>query len=62
MSKRYQLRRGDICPCCGQTIETDDAEMLDLITRVALYMEQIGSGTRHLSAVGFEWPEEDDDG
>ena len=63
MAKRYQLRRGDVCPCCGQRILTDDPEILDTLTSFAMLCEQRGSRERAdgwLARVGFEWPEEDE--
>lgn len=47
MAKRYELRRGDTCPCCGQTIETDDPDALKILTLFAKYLPD------------YEWPEED---
>ena len=29
-----RLRRGDPCPCCGQPIETDDPDVLALLTEI----------------------------
>lgn len=60
MSKRYELRKGDMCPCCGQTIETDDPEVLSLLTVFALGVQSPRSTERWLRTVGFEWPEADD--
>lgn len=57
MSKRYALRRGDICPCCGQKIGTDDGEVLATLTSLAAGLEASEPGRRYLAAVGFEWPE-----
>lgn len=62
MAKRYELRRGDMCPCCGQKIETDDQTVLDTLTSFAKTLSDRGSienenGWLHL--VGFSWPEED---
>ena len=56
MAKRYKLRRGDTCPCCGQKIETDDPEVLKRLASIALQMTPSG----WLQRIGFEWPEEDE--
>lgn len=60
MSKRYELRRGDTCPCCGQRIETDDPFVLSELAAFAKQMERTASGRVYLSAIGFAWPEDDD--
>lgn len=61
MSKRYELRRGDICPCCGQKISTDVGEVLATLASLAAGLEASELGRRYLAAVGFEWPEADDE-
>ena len=61
MSKRYELRRGDICPCCGQKISTDDGEALARLADLAAGLEASEPGRRYLAAIGFEWPEADDE-
>lgn len=60
MSKRFELRRGDTCPCCGQKIETEDPLALAHIEALALRLERTEKGREYLRAVGFEWPEEDE--
>lgn len=62
MSKRHDLRRGDICPCCGQKISADDGETLARLADFAAGLEALELGRRYLSAIGFAWPEEADDG
>ena len=49
MAKRYTLRRGDICPCCGQTIRTGDEELLVALSVIAHMLKD------------YEWPEEGND-
>ena len=61
MSKRYELHRGDICPCCGQMISTDDDEALARLADLAAGLEATELGRRYLAAIGFEWPEADDE-
>ena len=61
MAKRYYLRRGDICPCCGQQISTDDGEALARLADLAARLEASEPGRRYLAAIGFEWPEDDDE-
>lgn len=62
MAKRYELRRGDICPCCGQRIETDDPVILRELTDFAagLGFRDFLSPDGWLKRIGFEWPEEDE--
>lgn len=45
--KHHELRRGDPCPLCGQGIETDDPEVLRLLSVIAAHMN-------------YEWPEENE--
>ena len=60
MSKRYELRKGDVCPCCGQTIMTDDPKVLKFLSDFALGCLLIRGREAYLDRVGFEWPEADD--
>lgn len=62
MSKRYELRRGDVCPCCGQRIDTDDRFRLFVLTSIAKYLDAEPQNRPLLDIIGFAWPEEADDG
>lgn len=57
MSKCYKLRRGDVCPCCGQKISTDDPVSLAALADLAMSLEGSELGREYLEAVGFSWPE-----
>lgn len=55
--KVYYLRKGDVCPCCGEPIQTDDEETLAKLAEFAMALEGCELGRDHLEAVGFAWPE-----
>ena len=44
--KHDQLRKGDVCPCCGKPIETDNPGVLNLLTQIAE------------TQPNYPWPEE----
>lgn len=54
--RRYYLKTGDTCPCCGQPISTDDPAKLELLTDIAKSADL--SAKAWLEAIGFEWPKE----
>lgn len=58
--KVYYLRKGDICPRCGEAIQTDDEETLAKLAEFAMALEGYELGRDHLEAVGFAWPEVDE--
>lgn len=33
------LKKGDICPCCGKPIKTDDPRALQILTEIAGYLK-----------------------
>lgn len=33
------LKQGDICPCCGKPIKTDDPRALMILTEIAEYLK-----------------------
>ena len=59
--KRYELRRGDMCPCCGQMIQTDDPVILRELTDFAqgLGFRDFETTDGWLRRIGFEWPEDE---